>query len=256
MTDDGIDWIVKEENYQGNTRYHKVEKVALFKIAREEQGEKILTEMANEIICWEFGKRLEIPIAEIFLGVLTGKGLGLFSIWVGTQPLNVEDKNQISNLSNYDKLKELFVFDQWVYNYDRGQRHFVTGQDPTNAGKLITKGIDHGHTLNDYNGTKLQSNANLLLEPASGFYFDGSFNNTLELKPIVEKIEKISDKEIDEIISFATDTIIKFNPTQLELEKVQSNEQHIKNILKSRRTNLRTIIEKYCKLANKTIQWD
>ncbi len=255
MPDDGMDWTIKEENYQENVRYHKVEKVALFKMVREEQGNKVLTEMANEIICWELGKGLEVHIAEIFLGVFSLKGLGLFSIWVGKDPLNIQDPNQTSNLSNYSKLKELFVFDQWVYNFDRGQRHFVVGEDHQNTGKLIVKGIDHGHSLNDYNGQKLQANPQLLLEPASGFYFDGGFSNTLELKNIVEKIEAITDQEIDRIVEYATTTIKNFNPSQSELAKVQDNEQHIKNILKSRRNNLRNIIEKYCMQANKTIQW-
>jgi hypothetical protein len=255
MTDDGIDWSIKEENYQRQTRYHKVEKIALFKIVREEQGNKILTEIANEIICWELGRRLDVPISEIFLGVLTAKGLGLFSIWVGTQQLNIQDQNQIANISNYDKLKELFVFDQWTYNYDRGQRHYVVGEDPINAGKLIVKGIDHGHSLNEYNGQKLQTNPQLLLEPASGFYFDGAFSNTLELKSTVERIEAITHKEIDEIVEFATMTIKKFNPTQSELGKVQDNERHIKHILKSRKSKLRKILEKYCVQTNKTIQW-
>ena len=122
-------WKITQENYKGNTRYFVVESKAIFKTIRVEGKKRLFIELFNELVCNLLAKHLSIPVVTTFLGVMPSKGLGLFSIMLGETPFDPENKEFETTISNYKKLKELFVFDQWIYNDDRKIEHIMIGSD-------------------------------------------------------------------------------------------------------------------------------
>jgi len=244
-------WNIIQPNYQNNPRYFLLEQKAVFKKIRLESGKPIFTEMINEIICNSLGKRLGIPIVSTILGVLPTQGIGLFSILIGEQSFNPEDEN-LNRFSNIAKLKELFVFDQWIYNDDRKAMHIKTGIEPASNDEVLYA-YDHGHTLNGYQGERwtIETLTDEVLKIPSQVLFDSKINNYDELKSTISNIKLVSDSEIDKAIGDADSTIHEYNVPEDESNKVRKNNEIIKKLLQTRRDFLDDIIKTWCKKNGK-----
>ena len=185
-------WSITQSNYKNNQRYFLLEQKAIFKKIRLEGGIPVFTEMVNELVCNALGKRLGIPIVNTILGVLPTQGIGLFSILLGEQPFNPNDINLKNNISNISKLKDLFVFDQWIYNDDRKAVHIMIGAEPTAPEVPVLYAYDHGHTLNGYLGEKwtLETLTDDILKKPGQVLFDSDITSFSELKLIISQIPK------------------------------------------------------------------
>lgn len=241
-------WSVAQEVYKGNPRYFLVQGRAIFKKIRVEGGIIQFVEMSNELICNSLGKHIGIPLVTTFLGILPSEGIGLFSIVIGEQPFNPSDSNLKSQITNLNKLKDLFVFDQWIFNDDRRADHIMIGAEPTEPTKQILYAYDHGHTLNGYQGQKwtLETLSDDVLKSVGQVIFDSGINNYAELTETISRIKSLSDNDIDNVINYAIWTISQLNPGPQDMDRVTNNAQVINKILKKRRDNIEEIIKKWC----------
>ena len=248
-------WKISQPNYKNNQRYFLLEQKAVFKKIRLQGGIPVFTEMVNELVCNSLGKRLDIPVVDTILGVLPTQGIGLFSIVLGEQPFDPTDTNMINNISNSSKLKDLFVFDQWIYNDDRKAVHIMRGTEPTAPGVLVLYAYDHGHTLNGYLGEKwtVDTLTDDILKTPGQVIFDSHISSYSELEPTISKIQAITDEEIDKVIGDAESIILEFDVPTEEMNRVRINGQVIQKILKSRRDYLVEIVQTWCKKNNKAL---
>lgn len=246
-------WSITKSNYKNNQRYFLLEQKAIFKTIRLAGSVPIFTEIINELVCHALGKRLGIPIVNTILGVLPTKGIGLFSILLGEQPFNPSDTKLKSSISNILKLKNLFVFDQWINNDDRKAEHIMIGTEPISPDVLVLYGYDHGHTLNGYDGKKwtLETLTDDILKTPGQVQFDSDISSYSELGPTISQIQEITDEEIDKVIGDAESIILEFNVPTEEMNRVNTNGQVIRKILKSRRDYLVEIVKTWCKKNNK-----
>lgn len=233
-------WGIIQSSYRGNARYFLVQGRAVFKKIRVEGGIIQFVEMVNELICNSLGKRIGIPLVNTFLGILPQEGIGLFSILLGEQPYNPTDQGLKSQIQNHNKLKDLFVFDQWIFNDDRRADHIMIGEEPTKPGKRLLYAYDHGHTLNGYQGQKwtLETLTDEILKSIGQVLFDSEINSYAELSDVISRIKSVSDKEIDTVIEHSIGTILQFNLKQEDMRRINNNAQVINRLLKSRRENI------------------
>jgi len=241
-------WAIIQPSYKGNPRYFLVGSKAIFKQIRVEGGKMLFVEMLNELVCHSLGKRLGIPLVNTILGILPTQGLGLFSILLGEQPFNPNDANLKSEISNISKLKELFVFDQWIYNDDRRADHIMIGSEPTLPNIKVLYALDNGHTLNGYNGQKwtLETLNDDILKAVGQVCFDSGISNYTELANIISKIKSLKEDDIDKIIDDAVGVLEQFRLTAEELTQVKNNAEILKKMLKKRREYIEEIIKTWC----------
>jgi len=248
-------WAITQTNYRGNPRYFAVRVGAIFKKVREENGRPVLTEISNELICNELGNRLGMPFVPTLFGVLPGQGLGLYSFLLGEREFNPQDVELRGKIKNLQKLKDLFVFDQWVINDDRAPRHIVVGEEPTIPGVLYLYAYDNGHTLNGYNGQKWTSEA--FSEPSARLIgqtlFDSGITAYQELQGAVSKIKSIPDREIQRAIDTSISQIMSNGPEAQDVERAISNGEVVRKILTMRRDCLEEILKSWCAANGKSL---
>jgi len=241
-------WSIAQASYRNNPRYFLVHGNAIFKKIRVEGGSFQFVEMSNELICNSLGKRVGVPLVTTFLGILPPEGVGLFSIVIGEQPFNPSDNELKLKITNVNKLKDLFVFDQWIFNDDRRADHIIVGTEPTRPDKQILYAYDHGHTLNGYQGQKWTSETltDDVLKSVGQVIFDSGIINYGELVEVISRIKSVSDREIDTFIDYAIDTISQLGPSQEDMVRVANNSQVVNKLLKKRRDYIEEIIKKWC----------
>ena len=245
-------WVIQQNSYKGNQRYYKVGcdgTVAIFKSARVENGRILWIEMSNELICHKLGKFVGAPVADVSLGDLPGKGTGLFSYWAGDKEFNPQADTLGRVVSNIDKLKDLYVFDQWTFNYNRQARHVLL--DKAINGSYTLTAIDHGHTLNDYKGNKMEAHPEFRLEP-SQTYFNVGFNSLSELEEAIQRILTVPDSTVENAIDHSIVEISRYASPD-DLKDVETNCKVVRQILVERRDNIRQIMTDWCRLNGKTI---
>lgn len=236
---------VKTPNYKGNSRYFLLERNVIFKTLREEQGKKLYEEILNELVCFNFGLRLGIPIATTTFEKVEGNGLGLCSVVIGEEEFRPTDQSQKSTITNLDQLKTIFVFDQWVFNTDRQPRHIILGDEPNANQRKILYAIDHGHTLNDYKGGRwspasfTQQEAEKKAEP---IYFDYGVRSISEITEAINSVKAFSDRIIENVIDSVVLDIESKDLNSDETSRLEGQASMVKMILKSRRDKLNIIL--------------
>lgn len=186
-------------------------------------------------------------------GANNQQGLGLFSFLLGEREFTQQDIDPESKISNLSKLKDLFVFDQWIFNDDRAMRHIIVGTEPSSPASTVLYAYDHGHTLNGYKGQKWTT-ASLTDEQTKAIgqvYFDSGIKGYTELEDIIAKTKGVSDGQVDSAINNSIDAISHFKVTADELERVTANAEVVRKLLKRRRDFIDEIIRAWCQRAGK-----
>jgi len=241
-------WRITQESYHGNPRYFRVNRTAIFKTIRVENEVRVFEEILNELVCVSIARELEVPVAESSLGELAGRGLGVYSILLGEEFLNPSDSTQHAKIVNYSKLKDLFVFDQFVINDDRRPDHIIVSVDSTNPDLRFLYGIDQGHTLNGYKGQKWTSSVFGDAEASSvaPVNFDSGVTNVDEVDPCLRRIESLTDSEIARLVYNSVITISECKISREEFVRVENDAPIITKILVRRKAKIRQIIGTWC----------
>lgn len=196
-----------------------------------------------DIVCADLGQHLNQPVVWQVPVVHSDLGLGLVSPYLdGDQGIAVDD---LSNLQNGHKIRELCVFEEWVMNTDDKSSHFRTIS--TNNGKAVCV-FDHGHTLHQANNfddpEEVESTPKIEQSVGNNPY---EFTAVSEVLPGVELIKSVDDKTIFKVLDRSFSKIRAADPDDLELESLVQNERKhtvtINNILRERRRRIDQIME-------------
>jgi len=222
----------------------------------------------NELTCYHLGICLNFPINRVLMASFQDE-IGLFSYFFEDNLLQFYDSvykhssnpnynfdgcfyiiksHEVQHIMRLDALKELFVFDQWVYALDRRPNNVMVERCKNNNSRLWA--VDHEHSLN--NGPD-ETHPSYRLEDVEAKVLRGichptqmtyGIRNLAEIDNAMRRIESFSDDEIDRVVNSITDQVLNKYKVDSESEySVQSNSKIIEKILKGRKERLRKLID-------------
>lgn len=209
---------------------------------REDPSWRLLDQFC-ELLVTNLGLAVGAHVLPMRLELLGGLGPCLVSPFVGDAGLGALPKDEATWMA----LGFLAVFEEWVMNADDKPEHFRVIAD--NPGTPCLFLLDHGHTLHSWQGdlrTPEQAASNpRVLQPSSG-YKPYMVQHFVAIQGHVRRLARISDAQIDGIVSHTLDTYDAVMQEAPEVEPlVAERERHhgiVKSILTVRRDHLEQIL--------------
>jgi len=158
-------------------------------------------------------------------------------------------------ITNLEKLQDLFVFDQWIFNEDRRTDHVKLGTDQKDSTKLCVYGIDHGHTLNGYKGGKWTeaSFTEDVARTISPVQFDPGIARLSETKSVRDLVKNVRNESISGVVDQSVLSVCELQLNQDEMTEVESNAVLTKRILRMRRESIDRVVSGWCQQVGKVV---
>lgn len=221
---------------------------ALFKQPRD-QGVFKLVEITNELIVYQLALRLGIPVSETYVEIIDGK-VGIMSII--QSELNwshITSQNLQQQVVNLDQFRQLFTFDVWIANTDRGKNEHVIVIQTENG--YVFYAIDHGHTLNGCTQGEIKWQLENILDQSRfqlqnlNHLSESMIRNFSDLESMIKSIEALHDGTLDNIVDSVCLLVSRGRPEE-EKQVLANNCNVIKALLKLRRNNLGLWLKNWC----------
>jgi len=233
----------------------------VIKILRPEGPERESISLVNELVCFRLGDKLEVPVAETRPIAFRGK-VGLCRPWfeknicewyekIGSDRFMRDLRYNCTHfwtvrepyIERLQKsaLKEILVFDQWVWALDRVPHNVMTNQD------LELKAIDYEHSLSDGTGVSYPEyyrNVTQVLRSTERCHptqMSHGVGDRSQIQKIVDRIEHLNRNEIKNIVLGVTDDVLNCQQQiggKIGQENIRSKSIIIVKILLVRRDNL------------------
>ena len=240
---------------------------AFFKKPRSKNSACKSIFLINELTCYYLGTRLDFPINKVLVASFLDE-IGLFSpnffqenlmqFYVPVHKSSSDPEynfdgnfytikpDGMQQILGLHKLKQLFVFDQWIYALDRRPNNVMLERQ---YDELYLWAVDHEHTLNNgpdeiHPSYRVEVEIHRALRgkchPTQMTY---GIRSLSEIENAIRRIERISNKEIAQSVDMITDDVLTALKIGMQSRfLVLNNSYGIKEILKIRKKSLRKLI--------------